>query len=419
MNVSKVLNPAMLRRSMALVGFMGLASACLWFLPVPPFSAIFAASAALSGFIHLAAWLLFPKYKEEHLFYIVLTWFNIALLALVVMDTGGMSSPFIFLYFWVIISEAMYGIEDRWVPLFAATCYLLSVCCDIHGIFGVQRTLPGAPYPNDIIYWLVAVLNCVYIVLAGFSSRMIIGAVLAKLSAENEQKESLLKKFAELETMAHIGALAHHIAHNLRNPLGGISGYLQMELLKEHSPELIDMFKDIDVTVNNMAASLTAITKFGKSSLPSEKIVLAEFFRQILAVAVFSPQARGVKFVRHYPEKLGLAVLARSSDLQQAYFNILKNALEAVNDNSAGKTVEIDIGTEGNDVVVTISDNGPGMPEDLLRNAFRRPLTTKEGGTGVGLIVTHNLFVSNSGDIQFCNRPSGGLSVITRLPLAS
>lgn len=418
MKVGKVLNPLMLRRSMGLVGLMGLGAACLWLLPSPPFSAVFAASAALSGITHLAGWLLFPRYKDEHLFYISLTWFNVALLALVVMDTGGMSSPFIFLYFWVIISEAMYGIEDRWVPLFASACYLLSVCCDAHGVFGVAPTLPGAAYP-DVVYWLVAVLNCIYIVLAGMSSRMIIGAVLAKLAAENEQKEGLLKKFSELEASAHMGALAHHIAHNLRGPLAGISGYLQIEMLKKHSPELIDMFRDIDATVTTMAASLSALSKFGKSSVPAERVLLAEFFRQILAVASFAPLARGVTFARNFQDKLDVSVFASRSDLQQAYFNILKNALEAISDNSAGKTVEIEIRAEGGDAVVVISDNGPGMPADLLQNAFRRPLTTKEDGTGVGLIVTRNLFVRYSGDIQFFNRPEGGLSVITRLPLAS
>ena len=67
-----VLNPAMLRRSMAMVGAMGCGSALLWLLPSPPFSAVFAASAALSGLAHLGGWLLFPRFNRKRLFYISL-----------------------------------------------------------------------------------------------------------------------------------------------------------------------------------------------------------------------------------------------------------------------------------------------------------------------------------------------------------
>ena len=415
----RVLNPGMLRGSMAMVGAMGCGTACLWFLPSPPFCALFAVCAFLSGATHFAAWLAFPRFKHTPLFFISLTWLNIALLSLVAMDTGGMSSPFVFLFFWIIISEAIYGIEDRWVPLFAAACYLFSVCGSIHGFLGHSPTLRALPYPNLVIVWVVAGLNCAYIVLAGMSSRLIISAVLAKLAVENEQKEGLFKKLSELEATAQIGALAHRIAHDLRGPLAAISGCLQIEMSKDHTKESMDAFKDLDETVNGMAASLSAITSFGKTSpVPAERLDLAEFFRQLLAVASFSPNARGVKFVKRFNEKQEFCVIASRPDLQQAYFNLLKNAVEAVADNSNGKVIEISLGREGSGVVVTISDNGPGMPLDLLKTVFRRSITTKKDGTGVGLMITRELLSRNGGDIQFFNKPDGGLNAISRLPLA-
>ena len=415
----RVFNRLMLRRSLALVGAMGGAAACLWFLPSPPFSAVFAACAALSGLTHFAGWLLFPRFKEEPLFYISLTWFNIALLSLVVMDTGGMSSPMLFLFFWIMISEAIYGIEDRWVPLFAAACYLVSVYGSLRGFLGPHTTLPALAYPSQLIVVVVAGLNCAYIVLAGLSSRLIIGAMLAKLALDKEQKDGLLKKFSELDATAQIGALAHHIAHDLRGPLAAISGGLQLEMRKKHTSDSMEAFRDLNNTVDLLAASLSAITRFGKSSCgPVEKIELAEFFRQLVAVASFAPQARGVRFVRKYPEELGLCVCASRSELQQAYFNILKNAVEAVDDNSSGKLIEIDILAAAGDVVVEVSDNGPGMPPELLKNVFRRSATTKKDGTGVGLLITREILVRHGGDLQFANREGGGLKAIPRLPLA-
>ena len=56
------------------------------------------------------------------------------------------------------------------------------------------------------------------------------------------------------------------------------------------------------------------------------------------------------------------------------------------------------------------------MPE-ILSTLFRKSLTTKKDGTGVGLVITRDLLIRNDGDIELRNRPEGGLSVITRLPL--
>jgi signal transduction histidine kinase len=89
-----------------------------------------------------------------------------------------------------------------------------------------------------------------------------------------------------------------------------------------------------------------------------------------------------------------------------------------VRDNAEGKVVEIDIKATHKEIEVTISDNGPGIVPEILKMLFKKSITTKKDGTGVGLVITRDLLMRNDGDIELHNREDGGLRVVTRLPVA-
>jgi C4-dicarboxylate-specific signal transduction histidine kinase len=114
----------------------------------------------------------------------------------------------------------------------------------------------------------------------------------------------------------------------------------------------------------------------------------------------------------------GVTVTASRQDLQQAFFNVVKNAVDAVSGNSGARTVSIVIERAGADARVTVSDNGPGMSEETLKTVFRQSVTTKSDGTGVGLMITRDLLMRNSGVIKLRNRNPGGLSAEITLPAA-
>ncbi len=201
--------------------------------------------------------------------------------------------------------------------------------------------------------------------------------------------------------------------------MSSISGYIQLEMAKERDAESAAALAEINSILDNMTESLRNITSFGKSrQVPPERIRLAEFIRSLLAVIAYSPHYKGVEIRKLYSEDLPAAVVVSRADLQQACFNILKNAVEAVVNNPEGKVLELDIRVSGPDVYLTISDNGPGMPEELLKNAGKKSVTTKKDGTGVGLMITRDLVVRNGGDLKMRNREEGGMAVSIRLPLA-
>ena len=241
----------------------------------------------------------------------------------------------------------------------------------------------------------------------------------AGLEREGAEKEALLRKFSELNSTMQIGVLAHRISHDLRGPMAYISGYVELELAGEKTPDEKEQLNDLGETVASMGEILHGITRFGKTSGPScEKIALGDLMRDLLAVAALFPQAKGVKFETLFSGDRNVLVSASRADLEQAYFNVIKNAAEAVSGNAGDKKIEIAVGAEGKEAKVSISDNGPGVPEDVREALFKKAVTTKKGGSGVGLLIARDLLIRNDGDIKLSDRAGGGLTVGTSLPAA-
>jgi signal transduction histidine kinase len=369
--------------------------------------------------MHLAAFIWFSKVSRNRAVLEAMVLINLALLGFVIHFTGGIMSPFVFFYFWVLASAIIYGIEDRYGTWFAIVTYSALTLSEAYGFldpWGISSRDVYASKPVTII--LVAAI-VVFIMMTRYVTGLVLYNLRASLERENAEKEGLLKKFSELNASAQIGVLAHRIAHDLRGPISFISGYIQLEMLKEKTAEDREALRDLGTVVANMAEALRGITRFGKADAAAiERLELADFLRTLLVIVAFSPQAKGIKFRRKYPDSLAAHVNASKSDLQQAYFNLLKNAVEAVRDNAGEKVIELSLRLDGKELEVTVADNGPGIPEELLKNIFRRSITTKKDGTGVGLTITRDLLTRNDGTIELRNRPEGGLCVATLLPLA-
>jgi signal transduction histidine kinase len=344
--------------------------------------------------------------------------FGLAGSSVVIHLTGGIMSPFIFMYFAILISEAAYG-DEQFISISAAALFFLLV---IGGeATGVLTPSPAAVpiYASLLTTLVVTATIAAFMFITGYIGRIIIKQLRTAVDAENSEKQAILSKLGELEAHSQIGVLAHRIVHDLRNPIASISGYIQMEMIKVKTEEDKEMLKELNEVVLSMSSALKGITQFGRVACgPAENIVLSDFMRTLVAIVSFSPQARGVKFIKLYPEKLPLAVCGCRADLQQAFFNIIRNAVEAVRDNAGARTVEISIKAVGKEAEVSIQDNGPGMDPEVLKNLFRKSITTKKDGTGVGLVITRDLLARNSGDIEFHNLPAGGMWVLTRFPLA-
>jgi signal transduction histidine kinase len=387
-------------------------------LPFPRTVAWFtmAASAAYLLYFLCFDWICRGHYRAAG---IILSQLGSAVVSLSIYYSGGVVSPLAFLYLAMLVSEAIYGLENPFTVPVSAAGYLFVVGSQYWGFLPNPAPWSAPVYNSPAFVLVVSGLLVAYLFLTKSMSGRIINSLRSRIVAEAAEKEGLLKKFSELDASSQIGTLAHRIAHDLRAPLSSISAYVQTELLKARDAHGRKAAQDLEGTVNAMSEALVSITRFGKTGgSPAERIRLTEFFRQLTGIAAFSPQARGVRFLKRYPEEFDVEVMASRPDLQQAYFNIVKNALEATQDNAEGRTIEISMCREGKEAEVVIADNGPGMDPKMLKNLFRKTVTTKKGGTGVGLLITRDLLTRNDGYMEFRNRPEGGFAVITRLPAA-
>ena len=342
-----------------------------------------------------------------------------AILSPAVHVTGGIISPFIFMYFSVLVSEALYGLKGTYTLAAILGGYLAVVAGQYSGLLPCADPSALRLYASLPATALIAGITSFYLLLTRQTSQLILAKLRLQVRDEAADKDALLRKFSELNSTAQLGVLAHRIAHDLRGPIASISGYLELEAARpRNAAEKADLTAAGEA-VGGLVEALHGITRFGKPGGPgAEKIALQDFLKDLVAIASFSPAARGVRLAVLPVEGAGPAVTASRADLQQACFNVLKNAVEAVSANHDGKQVEILVSRDGSDARISFLDNGPGIPEEALREVFRRTVTTKADGTGVGLLITRDLLLRNRGDIKLRNRPEGGLTAEITLPAA-
>lgn len=406
-----VMYPEIVRRNMALVAFLGLAGACLWFLPDSPFSGVFSVCSLVLGAAHSAAWLSFSRYKDVPFFFVSLAWLDTALLAFFVCDTGGVASPFVFLFFWIMISQAIFGVEDRWLPFFTAVCYLFSVYGDTLALIDHPHTVPPGIYDARYLA-VVSGVNCVYVLLAGLGSRYIITAVLEKLKRSSLKQGELGRKFAEMSPYSQIGTAMHGIAHDLRTPLASALGYLDFKAAKTSDADDAELIKMISESLEEMSSMLTQITCYGRrSDMRREKVALKALLTGVRTMLSFHPSAEGVELTAHFPEGEVHVAMPRH-ELQLVFFNLIKNSLDAVGPRPQ-KAVKVVLKVSGAHAEVEVSDTGPGIPAELLPGL----LGAAPKACGVGLEITGDFIRQHGGELEIGNSPKGGALVRVKLPL--
>ena len=418
-NSSGVRNKELLRRHALAAGIMA-AVATLIILEVSlPFSSHLAALSAVAAVCYFVYYFMFRFLERTCLgaVTVILSQIGVVIITAAVAFTGGVVSPFIFLYFSILVAEAIYGIQNPYTMPASLAGYLLVVSGNYFGFLPVAVPWAQTIYKAPIAVLLTAGLTASYLVLTNRMTGKILSAMRSRLDSEAVEKEALLRRFSELNSTTQLGVLAHRIAHDLRGPIASISGYLELRLAQETDSVERETINGVQETVNSLVQSLQNITRFGKpGGVTRESIALCDFIKDLIGIASFSPQARGVAFETDCGGNEAASVVASRSDLQQALFNVIKNAVEAVAANDGAKRIEIKVVREAGNLVVSVSDNGSGMPEILLKEAFRKSLTTKKDGTGVGLLITRDLLIRNGGDIRLATGKDGGFTATILLP---
>ena len=226
------------------------------------------------------------------------------------------------------------------------------------------------------------------------------------VSAERTRGEEELRAGA---TRA-VRELASGVAHEIGNPLNAIS--LDLQILRRDYTENESISECI-----HQVARLDGILKgFLQALRPSRPNLMAGSVAEPLTSCLASLknqfEDRAISVTVDIQTALPQIALDRDQ-LEQVFFNLIKNALEAVKD---GGKIALEIGADDNDVVTTITDSGAGIPAEQLVHLFEPYRTTKEHGTGLGLMISQRIVRDHGGTISVESEPGRGTTFTVRLP---
>lgn len=228
---------------------------------------------------------------------------------------------------------------------------------------------------------------------------------------ERKRVEALLRA---KETMAQLGQMATVIAHEVRNPLAGISGAIQVIAgrLPQESRE-VQILRDVIDRVKNLDEVLTGLLDFARPRTPHPRpCSVRDIVEQASMFFRDTPTHQGIHFdiagpdvkVHADPELLGRALLNLVMNAAQSIANGPRD--EKREDGPLGH-VRVEIVDKDLDVVIAVVDDGPGLAEGVEEHLFRPFFTTKVKGTGLGLAVVKQAVDAHGGRLEVSSRRGG------------
>ncbi|MEM2949570.1 MAG: CHASE4 domain-containing protein [Nitrososphaeria archaeon] len=235
----------------------------------------------------------------------------------------------------------------------------------------------------------------------------------------NGMLDKLEKAQAKLqeERVSAIGETAKIIAHDLRNPLQSIVNnvYLIEEKVRSYKtlqPDLLEKLDSIKLQINYMDKIVSDLYYYGETLQISKKeIDLCNFIRDTLSYTPVPPNVKTEIFCEE-----GLKVVSDPIILRRVLANIILNAVQAMPE--GGKLIIGGV-REGEEVVLTVTDTGRGIPRELQEKVFEPLFTTKSKGMGLGLAVCKRLIEFLGGKITFYSMEGVGTTFTITLPLSN
>jgi PAS domain S-box-containing protein len=255
----------------------------------------------------------------------------------------------------------------------------------------------------------------------GFSTSLVrdeAGTILGALEVFNDLTEvkRLEAEVQRVHTLAALGEMAATVAHEIRNPLGGIAGYAGMleRDLDSGDPNrrLVHKITEGVSRLNRIVSSLLTYTRPLRLNIhPVNLVDLVEEATAFFAIDVERTR-EDIAIERHYPNG-DLICRIDPEQLQQVILNLLQNAMQAMPE---GGTIEVGVSLEGNHGVFSVGDTGHGMDAEVREKLFTPFFTTKEDGTGLGLVTSKKIIDAHNGQIRVDSEPGRGTRFSISLP---
>lgn len=230
------------------------------------------------------------------------------------------------------------------------------------------------------------------------------------ISERKKAEEMLLQS----EKLSIVGELAAGVAHEIRNPLTTIKGFIQLYKAEKGTHEYNDLLLSELERIETITSEMLSLGKPQAMKLNRTNLKeLVEYTIELLA-----PQAHlhNIQF-KWTHEDFPFTITCEKNQLKQVFLNILKNAMEAMRN---GGDIEIKLRKDPDEdgCILSFKDQGCGISEEILPRLGEPFYTLKEKGTGLGLMICHKIIKQHNGTITYQSKLNEGTLIEIRLPLS-
>jgi|GEM_PF-2971611 len=237
--------------------------------------------------------------------------------------------------------------------------------------------------------------------------------------------KALEKLLLNRNKMASLGRIASGMAHEIRNPLTGITSYLytleQICETKTVLPKDIELMKEIvgqlKLASHKVEAVIKRVLDFSKPTAPQMVLIdINQCLNNVLNLTAVTMRKADIEVTaalsRELPNCYGDVAL-----IEQVFLNLIQNAGRALKGVDSGKRIAVSSCVHDNHISVTISDSGPGVPKSLREKIFDPFFTTSADGSGIGLSIAQRIVTDHSGSLTVNDGDLGGARFTVALPI--
>ncbi|MBP2642639.1 MAG: multi-sensor signal transduction histidine kinase [Firmicutes bacterium] len=217
------------------------------------------------------------------------------------------------------------------------------------------------------------------------------------------ERQRLVEEVLRLDRLNMVGQMAASVAHEIRNPLTSVRGYLQ--LIKKQSKGNIDESR-FDLMFNELDRTNSIISEYlllAKNKVPDRKMHCLNNIITSVFPLLQTATGNSISAIELFLEDIPSLYLDEN-EIRQLLFNLINNGLEAM---PTGGVLTIRTYQEANNIVLTISDQGHGIYPEILEKLGTPFLTTKDTGTGLGLPICYRIAFRHNATIQVESSPKG------------
>jgi signal transduction histidine kinase len=250
-----------------------------------------------------------------------------------------------------------------------------------------------------------------------------INQMLETIDKENMQRHLLERQLNQKEKLASLGNMIAGVAHEVKTPLAIIKTRIQMWQLEAEKNAVISSHispESMQIVINETNRLTNLVKKLLIFSRPiDKKIKDTDINKVINEVVDFIMVERNDKRVSIKCNlSTGLPLIpADENSIKQVFINVLENSYEAISD---GGTINIDSKKDPSceKLEISITDNGKGIPKDIINNVFEPFFTSKEAGVGLGLAISYQIIKAHNGEIFFSDSYDNGTRCVIKLPVS-